>query len=68
MFSICLRMFGTYILNQKFDSIGISVLRDIKKSAKNHLYQGCEEQFFWLIIIPKCYLRISEFTDCSKSV
>ena len=34
VFPIVLRMYGRYIPNQKFDSIRISVLRDIKKNLK----------------------------------
>ena len=34
----CLKMFGTYIPNEKFDAIRISVLSDVSKILKNRAY------------------------------
>ena len=44
-----LRIYGTYILNQKFDSIRILVLRDTTKIWKN------QEYLFYIIIMQKRY-------------
>ena len=46
---------GTYIPNQKFDSINILVLRDKKISWINHPYQRWQENLVCIIIMPKSY-------------
>ena len=50
----------TYVPNQRFHSIRISVLRDATKIWKNYLYHRCQEHLFCIIIMPKGYQKIGK--------
>ena len=53
------RFYGTHIPKQKFNSIRISVLRDIKKSDKIARIKGIIH-LFCIIKMPKIYLNMSK--------
>ena len=62
-----LRMDGTYLRNQKLNSIKIPVVRDIKKIWKNHPYLRYQENLYWIIIMPKNYQQINKKNEMKRN-